>query len=74
MVALVIAAASASLKRCAHEGEDGGEVLDSTGAGWQVEALHEALVLSLCDPFSSFGSLEADKGPHAPVFATINLC
>ena len=48
-------------------------LLDSTGpahTGRQVEDLHEALELSVCN---SIGSLEADKGPHAPVLATINL-
>jgi hypothetical protein len=39
--------------------------------GWQVEAVHEVLPLSVCNPL---GSLEADKGPYAPVLATINLC
>ena len=38
---------------------------------WQVEAIHEVLPLSVCNPL---GSLKADKGPHAPVLATINLC
>ena len=33
--------------------------------------MHEVLPLSVCNPL---GSLEADKGPHAPVLATINLC
>ena len=38
---------------------------------WQVEAIHEELPLSVCNPLSS---LKADKGPHAPGLATIKLC